>query len=53
MDSSDNDKLQTDLDRLADCAVENEMKINPVKSKTVIFTKARLKKRISYYFGDQ
>jgi len=53
MDSSDNDKLQTDLNRLGDWAVENEMKINPVKSKAVNFTKAMLKKRIRYYFGDQ
>jgi hypothetical protein len=29
------------------------MKISPCKSKTVGFTKARLKERISYYFGYQ
>ena len=29
------------------------MKINPGKSKAVSFTKARVKERISYYFGDQ
>jgi hypothetical protein len=28
-------KLQTDLDRLGDWAVENEMKINPSKSKAL------------------
>jgi hypothetical protein len=33
--------------------VENEMKINPGKSKAVSFTKARMKGRIWYYFGDQ
>jgi len=29
------------------------MKINPGKSKTLNFTKARVKERIRYYFGDQ
>ena len=32
MDSSDIDKLQTDLNRLGECAIENEMKIYPDKS---------------------
>ena len=41
--SSDIDKLQTDLNRLGEWAVENEMKINPGKSKAVSFTKARVK----------
>ena len=53
MDSSDIDKLQTDLNRLGEWAVENEMKTNPGKSKAVSFTKARVKERIRYYFGDQ
>ena len=44
MDSSDTDKLQTELDRLGEWAVQNKMKINPGKSKTVSFTKARVKK---------
>jgi hypothetical protein len=35
------EKLQTDLDRLGEWAVENEMKINPNKSKTISFTRAR------------
>jgi len=52
-DSSDIDKLQTDLNRLGEWAVENEMRVNPDKSKAVNFTKARLKERIRYYFGDQ
>ena len=43
MDSSGIDKLQTDLNRLGEWAVENEMKINPEKNKTVSFTKARVK----------
>ena len=35
MDSGDVGKLQTDLNRLGKWAVENEMKINPGKSKAV------------------
>jgi hypothetical protein len=31
--------------------VENEMKVNPDKSKIVSFTKARVNERIRYYFG--
>ena len=53
MESSDIDKLQRDLNRLGEWAVENEMKINPGKSKAVSFTKARVKEQIRYYFGDQ
>jgi len=53
MDSSDFDKLQTDLNKLGEWAVKNEMKINPGKSKTVSFTKIRVKERIRCYFGDQ
>jgi hypothetical protein len=51
MESSNIDNLQTDLNRLDDWAVENEMQINPGKSKIVCFTKAWVKERISYYFG--
>jgi len=53
MDSGDIHKLQTDLNRLEEWTLENEMKINPGKSKEVSFTKARVKERIRYYFGDQ
>ena len=53
MNSSDADKIQMDLNRLGEWAVENEMKIHPGKSKAVSFTKARVKERIRYYFGDQ
>ena len=49
MGSSDIDKLQTDLNRLGEWAVESEMKINPGKSKAESFTKARVKERIRYY----
>jgi len=53
MDSSHIDKLQTDLSRLGEWAVENEKKINPGKSKAVSFTKARVKGKIRFYFVDQ
>ena len=50
--SSDIDKLQTDLNRLREWTLGNEMKINLGKSTAVSFTKARVKERIRYYFGD-
>jgi len=53
MDSNDIDKLQTDLNGLGESVEENAMKINPGISKAVNFTKARVKERIRYYFGDQ
>jgi hypothetical protein len=52
-DSSDNDKLQKDLNKLGEWASDNDMKINPGKRKSVSFTKARVKERIRYFFGDQ
>ena len=52
-DSSDFDKLQTDLNRLGEWAVKNEMKINPGKREAVSFTKIRVKERRMCYFGDQ
>jgi hypothetical protein len=45
--------LQTDLNRLGEWAVENEMKINPDRSKAAGFTRARVKDQLGYYFGDQ
>jgi len=51
--SKDTEKLQKDLNRLGEWAVENEMKINPDKSKAVSFTNARVKERTRYYFGEQ
>jgi len=41
------------LGRLGEWVVENEMNINPGKSKAVSFPRARVKERIRYYFGDQ
>jgi len=43
MDSSDIAKLQTDLNRLREWAVENEMQINPDKRNVVSFTNAKVK----------
>ena len=51
-DRSELGKSQTNLNRLEEWAVENEIKINPGKSKAVRFTKAKSKERIRYYFGD-
>jgi hypothetical protein len=39
-------KLQRDVDRLGEWAVENEMKINPNKSKAVCFTRAREERNV-------
>jgi hypothetical protein len=50
---SDVDKLQTDVGRLGECAVENEMKINPGKSKALSFTRARVKNPLNYSFKNQ
>ena len=44
--SRDIEKLQKDLNSLGEWAVENEMKINPDKSKAVSFTTARVKERL-------
>ena len=49
----DVEKLQTNLDRLGDWAEENEMKINPNKSKALSFTRARMKDPLNYSLGDQ
>jgi len=51
-DSKNIEKLQKDQNRLGEWAVENEIKINPDKSRAVSFTKARLKERTRYYFGE-
>jgi dsDNA-binding SOS-regulon protein len=44
----DVEKLQTDLDRLGDWAVENEMKMNPNKRNALSITRARVKDRLNY-----
>jgi len=42
------EKLQKDLDRLGEWAVENAMKINPSKSKEIRFKRARVKDPLNY-----
>jgi hypothetical protein len=46
------EKLQKDLDRLGEWAVENAMKINPSKSKAVRFMTAQVKDPQSYLLMD-
>jgi hypothetical protein len=52
-DCRDVDIVQTYLNKLVEWALENETKMNPGKSKSVSFTKARVRERIKYYLGDQ
>jgi len=44
-------KLQKDLDTLGEWTVENGMKINPGKSKTIRFMRARVKNPLGYSPG--
>jgi hypothetical protein len=53
LDSSDIKKLQTDLNRLGEWAVENKMRINLGKSKAVSFNRARVKGKLRYCIGYQ
>jgi hypothetical protein len=41
------------MDRLGDWAVENEIKINPSKSKAVSSTRARMKDPLNYTLRDE
>jgi len=50
--NEDMEKLQKDLDRLGEWAVENTMKINPSKSKAICFTRARVKDPLNYSLMD-
>jgi hypothetical protein len=49
--SNDIDKLQVNLSKLGDWALENEIKINPGKSKSNSFTRTRVREQIRYYMG--
>jgi hypothetical protein len=51
MNDSDIDMLQIDRDKLVEWEVENEMKINPGKSKTLRFTTARVKDPQFFFWG--
>jgi hypothetical protein len=46
--NTDMEKLQIDLNRLGEWAVENVMIINPTKSKAVCFTRARVTELLNY-----
>jgi hypothetical protein len=48
INNADTEKLQKDLDRLWEWAVENAMKINQSKSKAISFTRARVKDPLNY-----
>ena len=43
INNADMEKLQKELDRLGEWAVENAMKINPSKVKAIRFTRATVK----------
>jgi hypothetical protein len=47
------DNLQIDLNRLGEWAFENEMMINPTKSKTICFTKAQVTEPLKYSLQDK
>jgi hypothetical protein len=48
MNNADMENLQKDRDSMGEWAVENEMKINPSKSKAIHFTRARVKDPLNY-----
>ena len=48
INNTDIEKLQKNLDRLGEWAVENAMKINPRKSKAIHFTRAWVKDPLNY-----
>jgi hypothetical protein len=52
LNTKDVETLQTDMDRLGDWAEENNMKINPNKSKALSFTIARVKDPLNYSLED-
>jgi hypothetical protein len=53
MNDRDIEKLQIDLDRLGERAVENAMKKNPGKGKAGSLTTARAKESPSYFGGNK
>jgi len=48
INNTDMEKLQENLDRLREWAVENTMKINPSKSRAIRFTRTRVKDPLNY-----
>jgi hypothetical protein len=53
LSNEDVEKLQTDLNRLGEWAVENVMIINPNRSKAVCFTRARVMEPLNYSLQDK
>ena len=53
VNNNDVERLQIDLGRLREWAVENGMKINPGKSKAVSFTRAQVNDLLNYSLLDQ
>jgi hypothetical protein len=52
--NKDIQKFQMDLNRLGEWAVENAMEINPIRSKAISFTTARMKELLNYsLYGTQ
>jgi len=49
INNADMEKLQKDLDRLGEWAVENAMKIDPCESKAIRFTRARVRNPLNYF----
>jgi hypothetical protein len=49
INNKDMEKLQIDLNMVGDWVVENEMIINPAKSKAVCFTRVRVTELLNYY----
>jgi hypothetical protein len=52
LNNNDIENLQIDLNRLGEWTLENEMIINPAKSKAICFTIARVTEPLSYLLRD-
>jgi hypothetical protein len=52
LNNNDMEILQIDLNRLREWAFENEMVIDPSKSKAIFFTKARVTEALKYSLRD-
>jgi hypothetical protein len=52
VNNKDIEKLQIDLNRLGEWAIENAMEINPTKSKAISFTRTHMKEQQNYLLRD-
>jgi hypothetical protein len=52
LNNNDMENLQIQLNRLVEWASENEMIINPTKSKAICFTKTRVTEPLNYSLRD-